>query len=263
MITDWIKRLVSRGTAGDHGADLADIAPARPFYVVGDIHGRLDLLETLLDQLKPDHPVVFVGDYIDRGGQAAQVLNLLQDLSNGSPQSFICLLGNHEEMMLRFIDDPKRMGGLWLHNGGLQTLASFGLSDVTEPVSGADAIALASRLRETVGEPLLSWLRNRPLTWTSGNVTAVHAAFDPALPLKDQTREVCLWGHPRFFLDARTDGQWVIHGHTIVATPRIYRQVISVDTGAFATDRLTAAEIRPGEINFHTTGETSGNPTSE
>ncbi|MTI00812.1 metallophosphoesterase family protein [Roseibium sp. RKSG952] len=250
MIKEWIRKLAKQSAAQDMGASLAELAPDQRFYAVGDIHGRLDLLQTLLPRLDRRYPLVFVGDYIDRGEYSAQVLHHLKHLSEDTNRQVVCLLGNHEEMLLKFVDDPKRMGRLWLQNGGLQTLASFGLGNVTEAVIGKEAVEVAERLRARIGDRVLDWLRGLPLTWSSGNVTVVHAALDPAFPLDDQPRQVCLWGHPRFRLDRRTDDQWVVHGHTIVSEPRIKHKIVSIDTGAFATGRLTAAEISTGEIRF-------------
>ncbi|WP_170599974.1 metallophosphoesterase family protein [Ruegeria arenilitoris] len=261
MIGSWIKKL-RRGTDEPEQESLLEtLAPDQRFYVVGDIHGRLDLLQQLLTRLDPDIPLVFVGDYVDRGDYSAQVLHHLRHLSENGEREVICLLGNHEEMLLRFIEEPKRTSRLWLGNGGLQTLASFGLTGITEATMGEDAVQISHQLRSVIGDPVLTWLENRPLTWSSGNVSIVHAALDPALPIDDQPRHVCLWGHPNFLPTARLDGQWVVHGHTIVPDPKVSGRVISIDTGAFATGRLTAADISPGIVNFVSTGP--GNEASD
>ncbi|MCX8954657.1 serine/threonine protein phosphatase, partial [Ruegeria sp. NA] len=96
-------------------------------------------------------------------------------------------------------------------------------------------------------------LANLPLTWTSGNVTFVHAALDPRQSIQSQDRQICLWGHPMFPRLARSDAQWVVHGHTIVNQPRVKNRVVSIDTGAFASGRLTAVEIDSGSVGFLST----------
>lgn len=232
---------------------VTELAPDTSFYAVGDIHGRLDLLQTLLSQLDDDCPVVFVGDYVDRGDYSAQVLRQLRHLTDTSDGRVVCLLGNHEDMLLRFLEAPERAGRLWLTNGGLQTLASFGVGAIPMLPTGDDAARAATQLRAAMGEEFLTWLANLPLTWASGNVTVVHAALDPRCPTGKQQRKTCLWGHPQFRKQSRRDGQWVVHGHTIVDEPRISGGVISIDTGAFATDHLTAARISKGGVHFTST----------
>ncbi|WP_298849221.1 metallophosphoesterase [uncultured Ruegeria sp.] len=253
MITDWIRRQFRPST--DQNTDLVscDIAPAEQLTAVGDIHGRLDLLQALLPRLNDQRPLVFVGDYIDRGPYSAQVLRQLHHLSKTSEGRVQCLLGNHEEMLLRFVDDPQRYINLWFHNGGLQTLASFGIPLPSETEISEHGPELAKQLRRAMGKDLLTWLADLPLTWTSGNVALVHAALDPRQPLNEQSRQICLWGHPMFPRLSRCDTQWVVHGHTIVNRPRIRNRVVSIDTGAFASGRLTAVEIQSGSVRFLST----------
>ena len=83
-------------------------------------------------------------------------------------------------------------------------------------------------------------------------MTVLHAAADPLCPLDQQSDSVLLWGHPEFFKIPREDGQWIVHGHTIVDAPTADKGRISVDTGAYATGRLTAASIADGSVDFVT-----------
>ncbi len=253
MVRDWIKGLFDKRDAQASLPVMPEIAPDQPFIAIGDIHGRLDLLQDLLPRLDDSCPWVFVGDYVDRGAYSAQVLHQLRHLSETSGGRVTCLLGNHEEMLLRFVDDPKRVSRLWLQNGGVQTLASFGITGVAEAILGEPAVEIAEELQRVMGEDLLSWLRDRPLTWTSGNITVVHAALDPRHPISAQPRDICLWGHPMLTREPREDGQWVLHGHTIVDPARAENGVISIDTGAFVTNRLTAAEVFQGGVRFTST----------
>ncbi|GAB4535657.1 MAG: metallophosphoesterase family protein [Ruegeria sp.] len=250
MIVSWLKSLVSRPDGAEPSGALATLAPGQRFYAVGDIHGRLDLLQQILGRLQPDLPIVFVGDYVDRGDHSAQVLRHLQHLSQARNRQVICLLGNHEDLLLRFLQRPRRTCRLWMHNGGRQTLASFGLTDLPLELTPDEAVRAARRLEQEMGPSLLEWMHARPLYWTTGNVTVVHAALDPGSDPADQTRGTCLWGHGDFPGKPRSDGQWVVHGHTIVPEPCVRNRVISIDTGAFATGRLTAAEIGPGTVRF-------------
>jgi serine/threonine protein phosphatase 1 len=232
--------------------------PDVPFLAVGDIHGRADLLDDLQDRLtaeRPGWPCVYLGDYVDRGPESSRVLDLLIAATSGPSPAATCLMGNHERMMLDFLDDPARAGRQWLRNGGTQTVASF---DVTPPASpfddGTDLERAGGQLAAAMGHARLEWLRGLPLTWRSGNVWAVHGGAAPARPMDQQSADVLLWGHPHFLKRARGDGQWVVHGHTIMEAPQARQGRISVDTGAYATNRLTAAAIEPGEVSFIQTG---------
>lgn len=215
-------------------------APARPVAVIGDVHGRADLLEPLLDRIARDHPAflpVFTGDLIDRGPDSQAVLRRVRALGAGA----VVLRGNHEQMMLDFLDDPERSGPAWLRHGGVETLASFGIA-AQDPDAPA---ALRAALADTEG-----WLRALPLWWLSGTVAVVHAGADPRLPLPAQDPRALLWGHPAFGRFPRRDGIWVAHGHVIVDAPRCARGVISVDTGAWRTGRLGCALISGDGVQF-------------
>jgi serine/threonine protein phosphatase 1 len=230
------------------------IAPDQPFLAIGDIHGRADLLERLERILlaeAPGLPAVFVGDYVDRGENSAQVIELLMSSSETGDQPVFCLKGNHEEMCLRFLDDPERYGERWLRFGGLQTLASYGVQ-----VGGADVSAL-KRARDdlalAMGDKVIEWIRSRPTMWRSGNVCVTHAGADPARPLESQSVRSLLWGHKDFTEKSRSDGQWIVYGHVITDRPSAARGRIAVDTGAYATGRLTAALISHDSVRFLTT----------
>ena len=225
---------------------FANMAPEQPFTAIGDIHGRADLLSRFLDSA-PDHQIVCVGDYVDRGDQSAEVLQIL-----AARRDIVCLSGNHEEMMLGFIADPVVNGRRWLRNGGLQTLASYGIGAVTENSRDATMKAAAERLRAAMGEPLIDWLRTLPTYWQTGNVAVVHAGADPAVPITDQTIRTLHWGHEEFQKKRRSDDTWVIHGHTIVDAAVIEDGRIAIDTGAYATGRLTAAHVVGEHISFET-----------
>ena len=246
-ILDWL--------SGRHGtaplAFASPLAPEQPLAVIGDVHGRDDLLAQLAAEVASSAPtaqVVLVGDLIDRGERSAQVLHRVSERGD-----WLCLRGNHEAMCLEFLDDPERFGPRWLGNGGLQTLASFGIGAVSQQSRGGALRQARDRLEVAMGDKLIGWLRKRPLHWRSGNVVVVHAAADPGRPIEGQSEQVLLWGHPRFAEEPRQDGLWVVHGHTILPQPVVRKGRIGLDTGAYATGRLTAALIGPGSITFVST----------
>lgn len=233
---------------------------SQPVCVVGDIHGRADLLDHMLALIAAEPGattarLIFAGDYIDRGPDSATVLTRLQHLTTAGKA--VCLMGNHERMMLDAIDRPEAAGQRWLLNGGDATLASLEASLASAGrLPGENEAermaALAIRLRAVLPAGTEAWLRALPLWWQDQGLGVVHAGADPALPLAEQTEASLLWGH-RNFGRPRADGLWIAHGHVVMAEPRAEAGRIAVDTGAWATGRLTAALIKAGHVRFITT----------
>jgi len=229
----------------------APLAPDSPFFAVGDVHGCLPKMRMVLDQIaahNKDAPVVFVGDYVDRGEQSAAVLRAL--FARRDDPNMICLRGNHEDMLLDFIADPKAKGTRWLHYGGMQTLASFGIGGISQGSKGPALVQAATDLLTAMGENMHTWLTDLPSMWQSGNVAVVHAGADPNLPVRLQAAKTLAWGHKNFESIPRQDGVWVLHGHTIVRTPYAKNGRIAIDTGAYATGRLTAAYVTQADVTF-------------
>lgn len=244
----FLKRLFGGGHTPRFDTPLA---PDTPVFVIGDLHGCQPQLLQLLAQMDahdPDAPRVFVGDYVDRGEDSAGVLRTLYAMKDDPRVT--CLIGNHEDMMLGFLDKPEAKGQRWLRYGGLQTLASFGVGGVTNSSEGTALITARDALLGAMGTDMHDWLRTLPATWASGNLTVVHAGADPVTPLTLQSDKTFKWGHRDFASVLRTDGTWVAHGHTIVDTANSAGGKIAVDTGAYATGILTAAYVTKGDVTF-------------
>lgn len=223
-----------------------------PHYVIGDIHGRMDLLAKLSDQIVADAEsrpgmtdarIIYVGDYVDRGDQSAQVLAHLFDLSTAQPDRHICLMGNHERMMLDALERPAEKGGRWMRYGGMQTLASFGIRGIHERMEPQDLEQVMAELEQAMPAGLHDWLLALPRIHQSGNVVVVHAALNPGKALEEQSERSQLWGNPDFFKRPHKDGLWVVHGHTIMDQAVIADGRMSIDTGGYATGRLTAVGL--------------------
>lgn len=231
----------------------APLAPDEPFFAVGDLHGCDALLARAIqhmDAIAPEIRRVFVGDYVDRGETSAQTLRRLHDYHLSAPDRVLCLRGNHEQMMMRFLEHPEQHNARWLRYGGLQTMASFGIAPPPETAPTEKWIEARDKLREAMGPDMLTWLSDLPDWWRTGNVVTLHAAADPACPIEEQELHHMLWGHPEFASVPRSDGTWIVHGHTIVDEPRPEMGRIPVDTGAYATGRLTVALIQQGSAEF-------------
>ena len=222
-------------------------APAIPegvrLYVIGDIHGRLDLLNDLDQMIKHDLETapaevltVFLGDYVDRGPESAGVL---ERLSADDFCTSICpLRGNHEEVLLQFLSDASVLGS-WRKFGGLETLHSYGV-DVAHAMRGAGYDRAQEALAETLPYRHLQFLEKTRFSFTLGDYFFSHAGVRPGIDLERQTAEDLLWIRTEFLQFEGAFGKVVVHGHTPTAEPEIKPNRINVDTGAYASSILTA-----------------------
>jgi serine/threonine protein phosphatase 1 len=191
---------------------------------------------------------VFLGDYIDRGEHARDTIDLLIELSRQPEAETVFLMGNHEQMLLRFLRDPSS-GSRWLRYGGLQTLMSYGVGGVGKLNAEGEASRLRDALTEALG-PHLGFIEGLQVSHHAGNLFFTHAGADPNLPVAEQDETTLLWGCKSFWKTDRDDGVWVVHGHFVVDQPTVDRGRVAVDTGAYFSDRLTAARIADGEVTF-------------
>jgi serine/threonine protein phosphatase 1 len=260
----WLRGMLAGGVARSRssfwprsGADRAGLGqglavpqPEQALCLIGDIHGRADLLQTLLlrhDRDFADHRLVFLGDMIDRGQQSARVLQLVRARV---AQGAVALRGNHEAMLIAFLDaaegapDPARISR-WLGRGGQEFFASYGLAPIPdEPAQFPAAVAV---LRDVMGAKTEAWLRSLPLLWKSGDLVAAHAGMNPFLGLEAQNDHDLLWGNPTRTRQRRKDGLWVVHGHIVSDRPYIRDGRIALDTGAWQSGRLSFALIDPAK----------------
>ena len=237
---------------------LSGLNPATPFWAVGDVHGRDDLLGPLLERLlQDDLPVVILGDVINRGPQSAAVLRRLYGLA--SDPRIIVLRGNHELLLRAFLYRPRRNGRVFLQYGGRATLESFGVTDLPAEPAAPDFGAARDQLLQAMG-PLATWLGKLPFHWQSGNVAALHAGADPLLPLDQQPPQGFAWGHPNFTRFPRTDGQWIVHGHSPVDDIEIAERRIAINTCADQTGLLTAVRLETDAVTLLAPGGGQDDP---
>ena len=236
---------------------IQGLLPDAPFFAIGDIHGSTPLVAKILEQIdasgQTNCPVVFLGDYVDRGDDTAGTLEQLRALSQDCTRPYIFLRGNHEQMLLDFLDAPAITGPFWLSSGGRHTLASYGLSVPYSGIVPKELEVLRDKLRLKMGPNLEDWLRSLPLSWQTGNVFLSHAGTDSTRDLDEQTNEALLWGHADAPFVARRDGMWTVQGHIIVDKPTVVAGRMFIDTGAYATGQLTAAQFDTDEVHFFST----------
>jgi serine/threonine protein phosphatase 1 len=230
-------------------------------YVIGDIHGRSDLLDRLTVEVDRDldaHPVasaltVTLGDYVDRGSDSRGVLDRL--IRNPFPTALVSLKGNHESLMAAFLEDPT-VAGHWRRLGGLETLHSYGVP-VAALMLGKDYAQAAEGLRAAVPSSHLAFLGSLRTSMTVGRYFLCHAGVRPGVALERQAEQDLLWIRDEF-LSSRADfGKIVVHGHTPAESPEVLPNRINVDTGAYMTGRLTCAVLEQERVRFLSTGPES------
>jgi serine/threonine protein phosphatase 1 len=224
-------------------------------YGVGDVHGRLDLLDQLLAKIEADiaarapsqNLVVFLGDLIDRGPQSAEVVERLRTWQPRDAKAvFLC--GNHEEVMLRVLTAEPAILSDWLRFGGSECLASYGLSP-TSIKNKSEPEALAA-IRAAVPTEHKAFLETFADTFRFGDYLFVHAGIRPGIEVAAQTEQDLRWIRDPFLDDPSDHGFVVVHGHTISEEVDERANRIGVDTGAYRTGLLTALAIE-GDLRWH------------
>jgi serine/threonine protein phosphatase 1 len=218
-------------------------------YVVGDIHGRLDLLEDLLAKIHAElqhRParktlLVFVGDLIDRGPSSAQVLERLRTYRRQGIQT-VFLLGNHEEVLLRILGGDSELITKWRWFGGSECLQSYGVDPgEIAGVAGADALAV---VRGAIPREHVEFLETFADSCRFGDYLFVHAGIRPGIQLELQSQSDLRWIREPFLFDDSDHGFVVVHGHTIREEAEELPNRIGIDTGAYRTGVLTALAIQ-------------------
>jgi serine/threonine protein phosphatase 1 len=202
-------------------------------FAIGDVHGCFEKLEALLvacDRVRAGREAryVFIGDYVDRGPDACKVIDLLmqKQLSEGS--RFVCLRGNHEQLLIAAAAEGRSDRDLmtWWANGGEQTLDSYGVNDPS-----------------SLPAPHLEWIKALPFKFADHQRSFVHAGIRPGVAIADQSEDDLLWIREPFLSSKANHGIFVVHGHTPTESglPDLRSHRLNLDTGACFGGELTAA----------------------
>jgi serine/threonine protein phosphatase 1 len=214
-------------------------------YAIGDIHGRRDLLDRLLDSIEADATargarakIVFTGDYVDRGADSFGVIERLIAGPRRPGDAFVCLRGNHDALFVQAITLDHGLPN-WAWMLYWHTLLSYGLTRETRHANDRELRRHAA------------FLAALPLTHDDGTFFFVHAGIRPGVPLDEQTDEDLLWIRAEFLTHTGPLPRRVVHGHTIMGDdPVVTDNRISIDTGAFRSGILTAAVLDGSDISF-------------
>jgi calcineurin-like phosphoesterase family protein len=214
-------------------------------YAVGDLHGRFDLLRRIQDRIAEDaaksggvaKTIIYLGDYVDRGPQSFEIIDAL---TNETLPGFdrIFLKGNHEDMLLRFLDNGD-CAETWLANGGVETLASYGI-EADRFLWTVDAVEDLRRQFSAIMPVVhMRFFRSLDLYRVFGDYIFVHAGLRPETGLADQKERDFMWIRHDFLKCESAFPGIVVHGHSISPQPEFKTNRIGIDTGAYRSGKLT------------------------
>lgn len=216
-------------------------------YAIGDIHGCIDLLNELLARidkdiaLRPtDRPLyVFLGDYIDRGPSSRETIDRL--VEHGATNESVFLKGNHEFIAIKCLSDHA-LFDQWMRLGGIKTLISYGV--LPEALASAKEIAeLQAAFHNALPQTHLRFFRDLKSWFACGDFFFAHAGVRPNVELSLQKESDLLWIRDEFLTSNNDFGKIIVHGHTPTLKVEVGPNRINIDTGAFATGRLTCLVI--------------------
>jgi len=217
-------------------------------YAIGDIHGRLDLLDQLLATIEQDVErsparkslLIFLGDLIDRGAESRGVVERLRTYRHERLEPHF-LAGNHEEVLLRLLAGERGILDSWLRFGGSECLRSYGVDPAS--LAGQNERAALDVVKASIPADHASFIASFADTLRLGDYLFVHAGIRPGLDLSLQSQVDLRWIRAPF-LDCEDDhGLIVVHGHTISDTVDERPNRIGIDTGAYRSGVLTALAV--------------------
>lgn len=223
-------------------------------YAVGDVHGRLDLLGEMARRIEADlgtldgrrAETILLGDYVDRGPASAGVVDRL---ARGDwPTPLVALRGNHEDVLLRFLEDAATLDR-WRRFGGLETLHSYG-APIEAARRGAEFEATRAAFAAALPAAHRRFFETTALSATRGDYFFCHAGVRPGVALERQRAEDLLWIRGEFLEHAGDFGKVVVHGHTPAEAPELCANRVNVDTGAYASGLLTALALQDDSRRF-------------
>jgi serine/threonine protein phosphatase 1 len=222
-------------------------------YAIGDIHGRLDLLNELLARISSDialrptaRPLyVFLGDYIDRGSASRETIDRL--IEHGKTHESVFLKGNHELIAIKCLSD-RGLFDQWLRLGGLETLVSYGVPAETL-ANGKQIAELQSAFHGALPQAHFRFFRDLKNSFECGDYFFAHAGVKPNVELSRQKENDLLWIRGEFLTSKDDFGKIVVHGHTPTREIEVGPNRINIDTGAFATGRLSCLVLEGEELS--------------
>ena len=224
--------------------------PLKRAYAIGDVHGRLDLLEQLIKNIKADieeqnkaiseaieSHIIFLGDLIDRGPDSKGVVEFLMSFQPDFAKVHL-ISGNHEESLVRALSGEPELISSWLDHGGKPTALSYGVDPgaILYQTANAQEYILCSAIPKSHIRFLSSFSESVQF----GDYFCVHAGIRPGVPIHEQDINDLRWIRGEFLDSEQDHGLVVVHGHTIVEEVVDKSNRIAVDTGAYKSGILSA-----------------------
>jgi len=229
------------------------VPPELRIYAIGDIHGRLDLLDKLLARIRSDialrptaRPLyVFLGDYIDRGPSSRETIDRL--IEHRKTHACVFLKGNHELIAIKCLSD-RALFDQWLRLGGLETLVSYGVPPDTLAY-GKHIAKLQSAFHSALPREHFRFFRDLKNSFACGDFFFAHAGVKPDVELSRQSEHDLLWIRGEFLSSRQEFGKIIVHGHTPTREIEVAPNRINIDTGAFATGRLSCLVLEGDDLS--------------
>ena len=217
-------------------------------YAIGDIHGCDDAFADLLRRIDADHArrspkhriIVLVGDLVDRGPDSAGVIERVLALIDAG-QDVRVIGGNHEEMLTLACEGDAKALRLFARYGGRETALSYGVTP--ERYDQADFDALPALLTAAIPARHRAFLAAMADMVLIGDYALVHAGIRPGVPLAEQVGKDLRWIRNPFLEHTEPHEKFIVHGHTITAEVDERANRLGIDTGAYASGRLTAVAL--------------------
>jgi serine/threonine protein phosphatase 1 len=233
-------------------------------YAIGDIHGRLDLLERIHRDITddaqtraaPHKRVIYLGDYVSRGENSRAVVDRVREWL---PPGFerVALKGNHEDLLLRFLGGELDAGRHWFDYDGLDALADYGVA-ISDRKRRDDAGVemLRERFAAALPPSHLEFFRSLRVSHRAADYFFVHGGVRPGVPLEMQNDRDCMWIRKPFLESDANHGAIVVHGHSISARPEVLHNRIGIDTSAYRSGVLTCLVVEGESLAFLQTAST-------
>lgn len=236
----------------------ASVPAGLRIYAIGDVHGRRDLLDALLDLIDADDrrrgyatpQLIFLGDLIDRGPDSAGVIERVWQITRDLPGTRL-LMGNHEEIFLRALGGDDHAMRLFRRIGGRETMLSYGITEAD--LDRLDTPALIDLLARHVPARHVDFLRDFEDMVIAGDYAFVHAGIRPGIALEAQQPSDLRWIRERFLHHPTPHEKIIVHGHSVSSAVDARANRIGIDTGAYASNRLTAIGLEGDESWFLST----------